>query len=61
MGERTGEERPGLSTHHKALKVNLDPLRYGTLVLSCGSGRRHDFEIGFGLRHDRQRCYLRAL
>jgi hypothetical protein len=32
------EERPGLSTHQKALKVNLDPLRYGTFA-EIGAGQ----------------------
>lgn len=32
------EERPGLSTHQKALKINLDPLRYGTFA-EIGAGQ----------------------
>lgn len=32
------EERPKLSTHQKALKINLDPLRYGTFA-EIGAGQ----------------------
>jgi len=42
------EERPVLSTHQKALKVNLDPLRYGTFA-EIGAGQevaRWFFKVG---------------
>jgi hypothetical protein len=49
MGIRTDDdERPRLSTHQKALKVNLDPLRYGTFA-EIGAGQevaRWFFQVG---------------
>ena len=45
----TGEdERPSLGTHQKALKINLDPLRYGTFA-EIGAGQevaRWFFKVG---------------
>jgi len=32
------EDRPRLSTHQKALKTNLDPVRYGTFA-EIGAGQ----------------------
>jgi hypothetical protein len=49
MGIRMDDdERPRLSTHQKALKVNLDPLRYGTFA-EIGAGQevaRWFFQVG---------------
>jgi hypothetical protein len=49
MGIRMGDdERPRLSTHQKALKINLDPLRYGTFA-EIGAGQevaRWFFQVG---------------
>src|SRR3954471_13333834 len=48
MSERSGDERPRLSTHQKALKINLDPLRYGTFA-EIGAGQevaRWFFQVG---------------
>src|SRR5579883_1165765 len=42
------EERPRLSTHQKALKINLDPSRYGTIA-EIGAGQevaRWFFRVG---------------
>ena len=42
------EERPRLSTHQKALRINLDPLRYGTFA-EIGAGQevaRWFFKVG---------------
>src|ERR1700691_4927570 len=42
------EERPRLSTHQKALKINLDPMRYGTFA-EIGAGQevaRWFFQVG---------------
>ena len=42
------DERPSLGTHQKALKVNLDPLRYGTFA-EIGAGQevaRWFFKVG---------------
>ncbi len=43
-----GDARPALSTHQKALKINLDPLRYGTFA-EIGAGQevaRWFFKVG---------------
>jgi hypothetical protein len=43
-----GDERPSLGTHQKALKINLDPLRYGTFA-EIGAGQevaRWFFQVG---------------
>ena len=49
MGIRMDDdERPRLSTHQKALKINLDPLRYGTFA-EIGAGQevaRWFFQVG---------------
>ena len=49
MGIRTDDdERPRLSTHQKALKINLDPMRYGTFA-EIGAGQevaRWFFQVG---------------
>src|SRR5579863_8916677 len=49
MGIRLDDdERPRLSTHQKALKINLDPLRYGTFA-EIGAGQevaRWFFQVG---------------
>ena len=49
MGMRTDDdERPRLSTHQKALKINLDPMRYGTFA-EIGAGQevaRWFFQVG---------------
>jgi hypothetical protein len=45
------DDRPKLSTHQKALKINLDPVRYGTFA-EIGAGQevaRWFFKVG---RHD---------
>jgi len=42
------DDRPSLSTHQKALKINLDPLRYGTFA-EIGAGQevaRWFFKVG---------------
>ena len=42
------DERPRLSTHQKALKINLDPMRYGTFA-EIGAGQevaRWFFQVG---------------
>ena len=42
------EERPRLTTNQKALKINLDPLRYGTFA-EIGAGQevaRWFFKVG---------------
>ena len=42
------DERPSLGTHQKALKINLDPLRYGTFA-EIGAGQevaRWFFKVG---------------
>src|ERR1044071_2792630 len=42
------DERPRLTTNHKALKVNLDPLRYGAFA-EIGAGQevaRWFFKVG---------------
>ena len=42
------DERPRLSTHQKALKINLDPVRYGSLA-EIGAGQevaRWFFQVG---------------
>jgi hypothetical protein len=42
------DERPRLSTNQKALKINLDPLRYGTFA-EIGAGQevaRWFFKVG---------------
>ena len=38
MGATMDDDRPGLSTRQKALKINLDPIRYGTLA-EIGAGQ----------------------
>src|SRR5579863_228024 len=49
MGIRLDDdERPRLSTHQKALKINLDPVRYGTFA-EIGAGQevaRWFFQVG---------------
>lgn len=48
MAERATDDRPRLSTHQKALKINLDPLRYGTFA-EIGAGQevaRWFFHVG---------------
>jgi hypothetical protein len=45
---QTAEERPQFSTHQKALKINLDPVRYGTFA-EIGAGQevaRWFFKVG---------------
>jgi hypothetical protein len=47
-GAIDSDQRPQLSTHQKALKVNLDPLRYGTFA-EIGAGQevaRWFFKVG---------------
>ena len=42
------DERPSLDTHQKALKINLDPVRYGTFA-EIGAGQevaRWFFKVG---------------
>src|ERR1700731_1882554 len=42
------DDRPKLSTHQKALRINLDPLRYGTFA-EIGAGQevaRWFFKVG---------------
>lgn len=70
LGLLAHEERTKLTTHQRALRMNLDPSRYDTfaeigaeqevaLVLQ-GGGRRGNYrEIEVRLPHGRQRCYLR--
>jgi hypothetical protein len=46
--ERANDERPKLSTHEKALRINLDPARYGTFA-EIGAGQevaRWFFQVG---------------
>jgi hypothetical protein len=48
VGATLGDERPRLSTHEKALKINLDLLRYGTFA-EIGAGQevaRWFFKVG---------------
>jgi hypothetical protein len=48
MGLTLDDERPSLSTNQKALKINLDPLRYGTFA-EIGAGQevaRWFFKVG---------------
>jgi hypothetical protein len=48
MGLTLDDERPRLSTNQKALKINLDPLRYGTFA-EIGAGQevaRWFFKVG---------------
>src|SRR5271169_3725773 len=48
QSERAYDERPNLTTHEKALKVNLDPMRYGTFA-EIGAGQevaRWFFQVG---------------
>lgn len=45
---KTDDDRPALSTHQKALKINLDPERYGTFA-EIGAGQevaRWFFKVG---------------
>src|SRR6266700_8074439 len=47
-GRPGDDERPRLSTHQKALKINLDPVRYGTFA-EVGAGQevaRWFFKVG---------------
>src|SRR5436305_14994364 len=46
--KRHDDDRPLLNTHQKALKINLDPLRYGTFA-EIGAGQevaRWFFRVG---------------
>ena len=66
-------EQPKLSTHQKALKINLDPVRYGTFAeigagqevarwfFPGGRGGRLHFQIHFRLRYGGQRRHLRPV
>jgi hypothetical protein len=48
VGAGATEERPKLSTHEKALRINLDPVRYGTFA-EIGAGQevaRWFFQVG---------------
>src|SRR4051794_28103380 len=48
VGDQMGDERQQLSTHQKALKINLDALRYGTFA-EIGAGQevaRWFFHVG---------------
>src|SRR5260370_25016337 len=48
MEKRADDERPRLNTHQKALKINLDPVRYGTFA-EIGAGQevaRWFFKVG---------------
>ncbi len=48
IAHRTTDERPKLSTHEKALRINLDPVRYGTFA-EIGAGQevaRWFFQVG---------------
>ena len=55
------DDRPRLSTNQKALKINLDPVFYGTFA-EIGAGQEvarwffkvggADCEVDFRLRHD---------
>src|SRR5271165_1400331 len=47
-GAMTDDERPRLNTHEKALRINLDPVRYGTFA-EIGAGQevaRWFFQVG---------------
>src|SRR5271169_2736861 len=48
QSERAYDERPNLTTHEKALRINLDPARYGTFA-EIGAGQevaRWFFQVG---------------
>jgi hypothetical protein len=48
MEKRADDDRPRLNTHQKALKINLDPVRYGTFA-EIGAGQevaRWFFKVG---------------
>lgn len=48
IGIPAGDERPQFGTHQKALKINLDPMRYGTFA-EIGAGQevaRWFFKVG---------------